>query len=86
MIARIRSNIMHRTTLIHSGENTHNHDHAINPASFAITKMIVIHPAIPSSLILALVCIYLFLEISKPPPLNEDPVFYAESRQRGGNF
>jgi hypothetical protein len=48
--------------------------------------MIVSHPAIPSSFILALVCIYLFLEISKPPPLNEDPVFYAESRQRGESF
>jgi hypothetical protein len=61
--------------LIQSGENTHHHDHARNPASFAITKIIVSQPAIPSSFISALVRIYLLLAISKPPPPDEDPVF-----------
>jgi hypothetical protein len=37
---------------IQMGENTHHHDQSITPHSFAITKMIVSRPPIPTFMML----------------------------------
>ena len=71
MIAMIASTIskeMQIAALIQSGENTHHHVHAINPASFAITKMIVSTPESPI-LSIALALIYWLMASEGSPPL-----------------
>jgi hypothetical protein len=66
---------MANAALIQRGEITHHHDQAITPASFAIVKIIVSHPAIPMFFILTLVLIYCFAVILTLLPPDEDPAF-----------
>jgi hypothetical protein len=75
MIAQSSNTRIANAALIQSGENTHHHDQAINPASFAMTKMIVNHEAIPMLFILTLVLLYCFAVILTLLPPDEDPAF-----------
>jgi lysophospholipid acyltransferase (LPLAT)-like uncharacterized protein len=75
MIAQSSNTTIASAALTQSGETTHHHDQVIIPASFAIVKIIVSHPASPMFFILALVLIYCFAVILTLLPQDENPAF-----------